>query len=148
METSRISSVPYRARVRRLSKSQLSSVHRTTSVRSRPIAKVRRIPPAPQRLSQHDSQSAHHVTNIDFELTSDIMPSRISSTSSWLPIKRIDRRNIQSTQYHRRVMPLDQLGSLSADLSRNATTRATQVSIASTTSTSATTTSTTTTATT
>jgi hypothetical protein len=154
MELSRISSAPYRARVRRVSKSRLSSVHRANSVRFRSIRVVNghHISSASQQLSKKDSQSAHHATTIRSEPASDIKLSRISSTPSRPLIKRIDRSNIQSihdnkslklhtevlnkisrirsTDYrHRGVMTPGQRGLLSANDTWNTNSRITQVSL-------------------
>ncbi len=153
MELSRISSGPYRARVRRLSKSQLVSVHRVNSVRSRSIriAQVSHTSSARQQLSKSNSQSPQHATIIDSELASNITLSRISSTPWRSRTKRIDRSNIQSVHdnkslqlhttslkkisriqsipYCHHVIPLGQRGLLSADQSWSFHAPNTQVSL-------------------
>jgi hypothetical protein len=98
MKLSQISLSPYRARVRRLSKSQLPSVHHANNIRLLRIqtVKVSHISSAPQQLNKSDTQSAHHATTIDFQSASDTKLSRISSTHSRSRIKRIDLGDIQS----------------------------------------------------
>jgi len=87
MKSSKISSAPYRARVRRLSKSQDLSIHRANNIRFLRV-KIGKVP--------QTASTSQQLNKNDFQSASDMKLLRISSTPSRSCIKRIDLSDIQS----------------------------------------------------
>jgi hypothetical protein len=87
MKSSKISSAPYRARVRRLSKSQLLSIHRANNIRFLRV-KIEKVRPT--------SSTSQQLNKSDFQSASDTNLYGISSIPSRSCIKRIDLSDIQS----------------------------------------------------